>query len=487
MGRKIRVILTNRVAQFSPNLHQQEKQLAIRKYFTYKNPGAYFSLAFKSGAWDGSECLFKNLQLTSGLFLARKADMEKAGHAFYIKDNRVYPKFQGANQSDRAYQNDCVRIMAKHSNCGGTILGGTGTGKTYIAALYFRKLIGAAVFICDERTLARQSQKEIEKHLGEPVGFIGDGVWDPKRITVALPHTLKRRIGTVAFLKWSANIEVMIVDEMHSAANTRTNVLIRALNPLAVFGLTATLDLAKRPKRLLAFQTFGPVIFDFDYQKGLAENVLVPGIVVNVNLARSHPAKFDAEQLYRLFITDDKERNRFIAKVARESVARGYHTAILVDRPDHVRNLSGLLKDIPHNTVFGARSVAHRIASQARFEDGFKQLLIANRVFKKGINIKVLDLIIDGAGLGNADDAIQKFGRGTRLSTNKAGLIYIDVGDYLPKGSEFDFNKFKTWTSRRRRAFRERLKVPVFVKKAEDQTVQQLLTYAEDRLKSIAV
>jgi superfamily II DNA or RNA helicase len=79
-------------------------------------------------------------------------------------------------------------------------------------------------------------------------------------------------------------------------------------------------------------------------------------------------------------------------------------------------------------------------------EDGGLQLVIANRVFEKGINIKALDCIIDGTAGKSANGVKQRFGRGVRTLADKGQLVYFDVGDV---GAD---NRFEAATRSRRKA-----------------------------------
>lgn len=132
-------------------------------------------------------------------------------------------------------------------------------------------------------------------------------------------------------------------------------------------------------------------------------------------------------------IVGNKQRNSIITRLARYCVkTKGKYVIVLVSRVAHVRLLSALLKDIPHQTVFGEKDVQERQAATKEFEKGKIKLIIANQVFQKGVNIKRVDVIIDGAGMKSKNNAIQKFGRGVRRHEDKEGLMYFDITDIDP-------------------------------------------------------
>ena len=68
-------------------------------------------------------------------------------------------------------------------------------------------------------------------------------------------------------------------------------------------------------------------------------------------------------------------------------------------------------------------------------DTGKISLLIATNVFGKGVNIKTIELIIDGTGAPNRNRAIQRYGRGVRKSEGKTLLRYVDVSD---RGNKYE-------------------------------------------------
>jgi superfamily II DNA or RNA helicase len=77
-------------------------------------------------------------------------------------------------------------------------------------------------------------------------------------------------------------------------------------------------------------------------------------------------------------------------------------------------------------------------------------------VFKKGVDIKRVDLIINASGKPSVNDAIQIFGRGVRTHKDKDGFICIDIYDFDSRDKER--GKRKNWlhkaAKRRMRALR---------------------------------
>jgi superfamily II DNA or RNA helicase len=420
---------------------------------------------YRSGKWSGIISYLRGSRVSAGLFLALRENIEREEKInFEIDDRRKLPEYLPLRNVDlpgleqRSYQWDAVRAM-RSGGGGGLILNATGTGKTLIAGLYFRFLKGSAVFVADELTLMYQAQEELARIIGEPVGVVGESRFEPQRVSVATIQTL-HRCGAPGFRKWAAGLQVMIIDELHLALNKRQRKVVQQFKPRAVYGLTATLELQQAGVRMDAYSICGGVLYRYGYQTALTEKVLTPGVVIAVDPDRDLTSQMEYPDLYRERIVHDLRRNDLLEALVREALRRGRNVVLLLERIQHLKILSERLCDVPHEVVFGERKVADRIDAKRQFDSGELHLLIANKVFKKGINLRKIDCIVDGASMASGNDAVQKYGRGVRLAEAKTGLIHLDVGEAQGK------NAFYRAALSRRRALRA-IGVPVVRIRAE--------------------
>lgn len=175
---------------------------------------------------------------------------------------------------------------------------------------------------------------------------------------------------------------------------------------------------------------------------------------------------------YEQHVVKNGYRNWILAEIVREGYRRGYYVLVLVKRLKHLKFLSKRLADVPHRIVAGTdyrgekfvekkgklvrKVIGDKIEVKTRrkhikrFEEGRIRVILANDVFKKGIDVKRLDVVIDGAAQKSKDDALQKFGRGVRLHPEKSGLIYFDLSDQDEHNKR---NWFATAARSRKRAF----------------------------------
>lgn len=468
---KIRVRIDNRIARFvRPYPHDE-----LLPYWSYAFAGARYSPVFQSGMrklkrleeeygrkltpaekskaniWDGRIKLLKYDTIPAGLFRATYQQIEKDLGVRFIRKAKLdkidfwnRPKL--VSTGEWSFQNECLeRMLTASVHGGGLVLNATGSGKTRLAAMYFAQMKGSGLFIVDQLNLLKQAKKDISKQMGEKVGIVGMSLFRPRRITVATRQTLAAHRRDLKFMAWLEELDAEFIDEIHEQMNKSNFDLVEQYRPPVVFGLTATLQLKKKPIRLKAWSLTGPVVYEYPLQRGMSEGVLSRGIVTRIilpnpiltptNSARGRQIEYTG------MVVDNKTRNSVISRLARYADEHNYYTIILVDRVKHLKRLSDRLPDVPHKIVAGTFKGEHikiekRIQAQKKFEKGQIRLIIANKVFKKGVDIKRVDVIIDAAGFKNKDDAIQKFGRGVRRHQDKHGLLYFDIADHDPQDDE---------------------------------------------------
>jgi superfamily II DNA or RNA helicase len=443
---EISVRLTNRWAVFDcdPDLHA-----GLKDCFGYYVPTARFTRRYQDDEWDGWKTLFLRGRVASGLFLQERNQLT-ANYNLRVHDARQPAKFRtGKTEGLRPYQIAALNAMIVAST-GGIILSATGSGKTRLAGAYFKRLVGAGCFVCDELALLEQSRLSIEETLGESVGVVGNSTFAPRRITVATIQTLAKHRHTAAFQKWFSSIVAVVIDEIHVALNKRNVDVISQVKPLAVFGLTATLEMKKPHVSVPAVALAGPVIFSYPLQQGVEEGYLSKGVVINLRFVdplrgpaqgywtvvkedrikrKVFLAPWHPQSVYRYHVSRNKARNDLVEKIAREGVKRGRRIVVLAERRDHLQILDKRLADVQHQTVSGSVAGSVRLDAMREMDAGTLPLILATRVFSKGVDVSSVDLIIDATGLPGRNGVIQRYGRGTRMAASKRGLIYVNIAD----------------------------------------------------------
>jgi superfamily II DNA or RNA helicase len=460
---------------------------ALRDHFRYHPAGYRYMPKYVNGRWDGWIRMMRYGRVATGLFLDQLPGLQRK-FTIRVEDQRAGPNHDACSlpEGTRDYQQACYQAM-RESNHGGLVLSGTGTGKTFMATLYFRSLDGPGLFIVDELTLLLQAQTAIANLLEEKVGIIGGGEFSPQRISVATVQTLQKRLPKLALQP-----EAVIIDEIHEAVNNRTREVLRALQPKAIFGLTATAQLRKKETRFQIMALTGPVIYTYSLKQGIEDGHLTKGIVIRIPYLFSPMLlkRLRAEERYETLVVNNTARNRFVSELALAAVGQGHPTIVLVDRLAHLDNLNSVLQNgsktaplyhgSPQDTCEGIRYQVlsgedpKEVRKQAieEMKAGSLPLIVTNKIFGKGVDIPNLSVIIDAAGRASYNAAQQKFGRGSRQAAGKDGLIHFDIADpQLPA------------TDQRLKALR-RLKVPI-IRPRQELTAPELVAWAEHKLESV--
>lgn len=465
---KISVTLTNRHAYIE---EASDKAIsALRNYWSYYTPGHYFSKAFqlylrekaravKEGredepipGWDGKAYLFTNGYIPAGLFRASRKDAEQELNIRFqtTKEHpEVKPCLPGLPPATKEYnfQNECVDAMLKAlPRGGGIVTAATGTGKTATCARFFAKLSYPCLFVVHRVQLLYQSQKEITRWTGKEAGIVGDSVFDPRDITIATVQTLKLHQDDPKFERWFKKVKIVVVDELHKQLNKKNFSLLNKLKPMARYGLTATLQLRKKPVRMKAWAFAGPVLYDFPITTAIKKDVVSKGKILQLSFPEEyHWTEKDYHREYDYEVIDNDLKQQAVRRQVLYLLSQGRYVLILAERLRHVEVLDGLFKDIKHRLAYGGIAKTRREQSQGMFEDGRIKLMIASGVFKDGINLKRVDAIIDMTEWPGKDDTLQKFGRGVRKHMDKDGLLYIDYATQEGRFRKTGVSRSNAW------------------------------------------
>lgn len=498
---KVRVTVTNRQAI----LHEpydydrliKHWSFAVNNWHFIRNKYQYFYKGKVYYSWDGKIKFLKRNRLSAGLFWATYQDIEKNERVHFKIDrvglrslNICSAKHWLVSDKKYSFQNECTdKMMAAAHIGGGLVLNCTGSGKTRIAAMFASRVKEEILFVVDQLNLLEQARKDIKEHLGEKVGKVGESKFKLRRVTVATIQTLAGHTKDKKFLKWFERVKVIIIDEIHEQMNRSNFNVVSIAKPLAVYGLTATLALSKKPVRMKAFSLAGPVLYEYPLQQGMRDKVLSKGIAIQLlyNNSIQELRGWSSDEVYDQRVVRNGERNYVIGRIVRRAYRNKKYIIVLVERLKHLSKLSARLDDegVKHAVVSGTFrgrgiKLRKRMEHQTKFESGEIRVILANKVFKKGVDIKRVDIIIDAAGRQSKEDAVQKFGRGVRRHIDKKGLIYIDISDT----DEFDKGrKQKNWVAKAAKRRRRGLaKAGITIKKYnwdDSSTTQDFFKKAE--------
>ena len=432
----------------------QEVVLKISQACSYKVDGAEFSELYQQGRWDGRKRLFNASTWTFPLGLLDRVLLILQQHRipYSIEDERQracgnYLHDNANGVGARPYQQEAVDRAIRRGR--GILQVATGGGKTIIGAHLIHTLSVPALFIVHTKDLLYQAKDSFEEHLGIEVGQIGDGVVDPKFITVATMQSLCI-LGKKKVKEWDsmerevpqslANVQkakkameeakLIVWDEVHRCAcDMALEVSTMITNAYYWIGLSAS------PWRddnadLLMESIIGPVIYKLSASDLIRMGFLVKPII---KMEKIKPITLAGtyHQLYRTNVVENQARNQKIVDDAVNLVEQGFPTLILVKQIKHGKMLQKMLKDQfgPVEFISGTDYTDKRNKAIKQMREGEIDLLIASTIADEGLDIKRLGAVILAGGGKSSTRALQRVGRVIRPCEGKTHAIVIDYAD----------------------------------------------------------
>jgi len=309
----------------------------------------------------------------------------------------------------------------------------TGSGKTILALGIMSCLKDHDIlFLCHTKDLLMQTRDELEKFGFGPIGIVGAGKKELGRpYTVATMQTFRK----INIQEWSSWWDVVFVDECHHVSKfngTYVKILKQLLAPMRI-GLTATLPEQEEAKMALEGY-IGPLIGEFTIEEAAEAGVLArPKVRLlksdykqTVKDLRRYP------EVYEAGIVKNRQRNIMIMEEVSKYIKLGRTVLVLVTHIEHGELLQQTADEVLGLKVDFVQGSSDEVTrnSVKKSLDGKKILcVIATAVWKEGINIPSLDVLVNAAGGKSELQTLQRIGRGLRKTSRKDKVVILDVFD----------------------------------------------------------
>jgi superfamily II DNA or RNA helicase len=374
--------------------------------------------------------------LTGALPIVKRT-LRRAGVRFRLRDRRTSAgpaaSFELQGWSLRDYQEDVV--VAALAAGRGLIDVGTSGGKSLLAAALIARLGLPALYLVTTRTLLHQTVESLRRYLGIEPGIIGDGLYNPARVTAALAQSADS--PTIDLSPWRG--AVLVFDEGHHAAARTYLDLVRRVDPRYHFYLSAV-PFRSGADQVVLDALAGPPLTNRRYSAAfLIERGYACPVEVQLEAGgiegEMHEKPFST--LYREFIVHNSARNRRIVEVASEAASAGKSVLLLVERIEHGRLL---LKALHHRLgdasapvvsfVHGGTGRAELQETTSAFAAGRLRCLVAtNGLFQEGVSIEGIHVLVHAGGLKSRAKVVQTVGRGMRRAPGKTHCVYVEFWD----------------------------------------------------------
>jgi superfamily II DNA or RNA helicase/HKD family nuclease len=353
------------------------------------------------------------------------------------------------HQEEMLEELEAERLKGFHRNL---LVAATGTGKTVIAALDYKRLCVAAsrdlkmLFVAHRQEILKQAMRTYRD-------VMQDGAFGELYVGDHKPKDWKHIFASVQSLS-SLHIEqlepdffdVVVIDEFHHAMAPTYRRLLDYLQPQQLLGLTATpergdgVDVAK--------QFFdGRTASELRLWDALDADLLVPfhyfGVSDDVDLSQLEwkRGNYDAAQLSNLYTGNDARAAKVIRELREKVTSTDQMRAIgFCVSVQHARYMAEVFNraGIASVAVDGSTSDADRAAALERLRRRDINCIFAVDLFNEGLDLPQVDTILLLRPTQSATIFLQQLGRGLRRAEGKAVLTVVDFIGQQRREFRFD-------------------------------------------------
>jgi superfamily II DNA or RNA helicase len=328
----------------------------------------------------------------------------------------------------REYQTDAVAVLVAGTQ--GCAVLPCGAGKTIIGVAIISMTGQPAIILVHTKDLLVQWTEAIRSVLGVVPGVVAEGVFDPRRVTIAMVQSLASVDGRV-LRELGGRFGLLIADEGHHLPAASYQRLLPFFPAKFRFALTATPD---RPDGLTPLMLFGigPILVTVGHQQLVdGGHLVLPEIRVVETGCRS-----DADTYAKVVaqLVADPERNRLIMDLVCRLAEAGHTTLVLSNRVTHCRYLAETISDqgTPAEALTGSVGKKKRKDTLQRFREGSIKVLCATSLADEGLDIERLSRLILATPARAEGRTIQRLGRLMRPYPGKGTPVLYDLVDDDP-------------------------------------------------------
>ncbi|MGA9491412.1 MAG: DUF3427 domain-containing protein, partial [Mycobacterium sp.] len=347
-------------------------------------------------------------------------------------------------------------IHDRHRNL---IVAATGTGKTVIAALDYRRLIRDAhghdltlLFVAHRKEILFQSRRMYQEVLTDPTfGELlvdGQGPANWRHVFASIQSLSQARLSGIT----PDHFDVVVIDEFHHAEAASYRRLLDHVDPIELLGLTATPERADGVDVRDLFG--GRVAAELRLWEALEQNLLCPfhyfGIHDGTDLetVQWRRGGYDLAALSGVYTGNDA-RTRVVLKELGDKVAdvaamRALGFCVSVE---HARYMALRFGEagIPARAVSTETSAADRRDALNALRNRDINILFAVDLFNEGLDIPDVDTVLFLRPTESATVFLQQLGRGLRLTRDKTVLTALDFVGHQRREFRFD-QRFRAMT-----------------------------------------
>lgn len=352
----------------------------------------------------------------------------------------------------------------QHDRHRNLVVAATGTGKTVVAALDYRRLVHetygrdlSLLFVAHRKEMLEQSLRTYRETMA-------DGSFGEAYVGGARPERWRHVFASVQSLSSygaerlpADHFDVVVIDEFHHAEAPTYRRLLGHLRPLELLGMTATPERADGVDVRSFFDD--RTAYELPLWDALRADLLVPfhyfGVADDVDLSSIEWKRgfYDVEKLDRLYTGNDARA----AKVLRElrdkvtDVSRMRALGFCVSVA-HSQYMARVFREagVDALAVSGRTRPDERARAVDQLRRGEVAVLFAADLFNEGLDIPEVDTVLFLRPTQSATIFLQQLGRGLRRAPGKAVLTVLDFIGQHRREFRFD-DRYRKLTGAGRR------------------------------------
>ena len=434
----------------------------VAKALTFRNPDP-FAYSSKIEKFDKKKFTFK-----IGMLPTLEKYIRVHNLSYQISDyDFSFPEgVEIDNRMSGKYIHQRKAVEAFYRKRFGIIVVPTRGGKTFIASEILRIFLntddGNFLFLTDNTTLFNQAVNDIKEYFepygGIEVGEIRAGLVDTsKRVTVAMIQTIQSTFSARCkdkkkkkeLDKYFKGLKFLCVDEIHeNCSDAKLKTYKKAKNLEYQLCLSATPYRAGTLVQNLKLKEWsGDVIYNIT-EKKLRDRKVLSDYRVFMLLIDHNDIEYDIEvedyNGYRKeLIFENKLRNKILLKVIDVLRELNLKTLVLFQSVEHGRRVERL-SGIPF--ISGENDSEERERAKEEFLEGEGGFLLASNIFKKGVTLPQVEVLLSVDGGLEKSNVTQRKGRVLGATKTKSRSLIIDFFDlydiYFSEHSETRLNTY---------------------------------------------
>ncbi len=431
----------------------------LRNVLSYRMEGVEYTAAYQNG-WNGiTYLLTKTNKFSLGLLNKVKQFLDNNYIEYTIIDQRkpkeqtnsidLTKKLEKLGMIPREHQVRIANLIDTHDR--GIVRAATGAGKTLATALMVAKLNRPTIIYVIGLDLLDQFYNLYSKLFDEEIGYIGNGIYKPARITIASIWSVGRALNLKKIVDDEEDIDqsekdlsedkqkqvvnllkegkLHIFDESHVITTDTISEIYKNINPEYIFGFSGT-PFKDDSFTLLVNSILGEQIINVSASELIEKELLAQPIIKFVAVPKMTVGQ-QYQSVYKDYIVENDIRNNLIVKNLEELLEKKYTPLILFKQIKHGNILLEKIeeKNIKCAMLYGNDTLVRRNEIKEQLVNKEISCILASTIFDIGIDIPELSaLILCGSGKSRIR-ACQRVGRVVRKFPGKKFAAVVDFFD----------------------------------------------------------